>query len=128
MKRVTLHRGLFSAEGRFTGFNAAGQSFYIGANMLKSLGIDSTVETAAIPKLYILTEDEKEERLSKPDAEGKTTTFTRWEAKSAFLTFDEMLIASIESELADKKAAAMLAAYDVPATAEQILKARLANA
>jgi len=117
MKRVTIHRGLFSAEGRFTGFNAAGQKFFIGENMLKSLGIDKDTEVDKIPKLFALCDEET--RTDKNDQE-----YQRWEAKSAFLTLQDMLMASLETEIADKMAEELLASYSSTTTLDPLARAK----
>lgn len=122
MKKIAIQRGTFSTEGRFTGFNASGQKFYIGATMLKGLGITSEtpIDEIAFPLFILCTE---ETRTTKAGVE-----YERWEAQSAFKTMDAMLDASIADQAMDILAEQKLAqlAQSVGLTTA-ILTARVAQ-
>ncbi len=121
MKKVAIQSATFSAEGRFTGKNAAGQRFYVGASLLAPLGITSETPIADIAfPMFILCEEE-----THTDKEG--LEFTRWDAKSAYATMDAMLEASIADQVLDVLADAKLAAIAKGAGLnQQTLQARVA--
>jgi len=123
MNIVAIHSGNFSDKGNFSGYNAAGQRFFIAGRQMEALGHTpaSVVKAPISFPLYTLA---VEKEFNVLDANGEPTAekFTRAQAGSVFATKAAAIAAYNEDSLLSMEAKADLvkSAKDLNLTEELI--------